>query len=195
MCLPLPAPPTPTASSRCSQPNNLISGGPRPHVSRLLPIIARSSIHPVYHGGHCLCVCVCVFVCVCHSLHPPPPTVYSRSSLPITLVSVPVTLTCVKIVFDPYMRLHPSVYHEGHCVCVCVFANATPPHPTASSRCSLPTNSISGWPRFHVSRLCPILVRGSIHPVYHEGHSVCVCVFAIASIPHPNCVLQMFLAH
>ena len=54
-------------------PSILFVGGQRLHVSRLLPIIARDSIHPVYHGGHCVCVYVCVFVCVCYCLLPHPP--------------------------------------------------------------------------------------------------------------------------
>ena len=42
-----------------------------------------------------------------------------------------------------------------------------------------------------------IPARGSVHPVYHEGHCVCVCVFDIACSPnlpmspldvHPFCV-------
>ena len=70
VCLPLHAHPTPTASSRCSSPNDLISGWPRLHVSLLCPILARDSIQPVYHGGHCVCVCPC--------LVPPLPTVYNR---------------------------------------------------------------------------------------------------------------------
>ena len=36
-------------------------GGARLHGSRLRPILARGSIYPVYHVGHC----VSVFVCVC----------------------------------------------------------------------------------------------------------------------------------
>ena len=57
---------------------NSISGGPRLHVSSLLPIIVRCSIHPVYYRGHCVCVCVCVciFECVCHCLLPQPHTAY-----------------------------------------------------------------------------------------------------------------------
>ena len=61
VCLPSLLPPPPTASSRCSLLINLIIGGrPRLHVSRFHPILARDSIHPVYHGGHCVCVCVCL---------------------------------------------------------------------------------------------------------------------------------------
>ena len=63
---------------------NLISGGPGIHVSRLRPILARGSIHPVYHEGHCVCVCVCVGgggvgVCVCVCLPSPAPPTLLRS--------------------------------------------------------------------------------------------------------------------
>ena len=49
-------------------------------MSRLLPIIARSSIHPVYHGGHCVCVCVlvCVFASACY---PTPQCILPRGGL------------------------------------------------------------------------------------------------------------------
>ena len=104
-------------------------------MSILLPIIVRGSIHPVYHGGHCVCVCVYV----CHSMLPPPPISYSQ--------------------------------------------------------CSWPINLIGGGPRQHVWILCSILARGSIHPVCHVGHSVCVCVFTLACFPHPQCFLPLFVAH
>ena len=72
------------------------------------------------------------------------------------------------------------VYHGGHCVCVCVclclcvFAIAcSPNHPLRTPDVHSP---FVGEPRLHVSRLRPIFARGSIHPVYHEGHSVRVCV-------------------
>ena len=110
-------------------------GGPPSHVSILLPIIVRGSIHPVYHGGHCVCVCVYV----CHNLLTPPPISYSQ--------------------------------------------------------CSWPINLIGGGQRQHVWILCSILARGSIHPVCHVGHSVCVCVFTLACFPHPQCFLPLFIAH
>ena len=126
VCLPLPAPPPPTAFSRCSKPINLICGGPRLHMSRLCPILAQGSIHPVYHDRHCVCMCVC---------------------LPFLL----------------------------------------PPPPTASYRCSLFIDLIiGGRPRLHVSRLHPILARGSIHPVYHGGHCVCVYVCPCLHPPSPT---------
>ena len=131
VCLPLYAPRTPTAPSRCSEPINLISAGPSLHVSILCRILARGSIHPVYHGDT---VCVSVCVCVCPCLHPP--------------------------------------------------------LPNASSRCSLPIILIGGAARLHVSRLLPIIARGSIHPVYHGGHCVwvcvCVCVCECVTLPAPT---------
>ena len=99
----------------------LISGGPFLHVSRLLPIIVRESIHPVYHGGHC--VCVCVYVCVCLPLPAPPTT---HCVLPMFIAQLfhkqGRTPTCVKIVSDHCLRLHPPCVSRGSlCVCVCVF--------------------------------------------------------------------------
>ena len=78
VCLTVPALSAPHYASQSSEPINLISGRATLHVSRLVPILARDSIHPVYHEGHCVCVCVCVFDIAC-SLHPPlrPPDVHS----------------------------------------------------------------------------------------------------------------------
>ena len=47
----------------------LLMGGPCLYVSRLRLILARGSIHPVYHEIHGVCACVCV----CYCLLPPPP--------------------------------------------------------------------------------------------------------------------------
>ena len=125
LCLPCLLPPPPTASSRCSLLINLIIGGrPRLHVSRLHPILARGSIHPVYHGGHCVCVCVCLPLPAS-----PPPNASSRGGA---------RPTYVKIVSDLCPRLYPScVSRATLCVCVCVFLPLhAPPPPSASSRCS-----------------------------------------------------------
>ena len=91
-------------------------------MSILCPILARDSIHPVHHGGHCVCVGPC--------LVPPLPTVSNRWSLPINLISGVATLTCVKIASDPCSRLHRPCVSRGHClcVCVCVFDTACSPH-------------------------------------------------------------------
>ena len=96
-------------------------------MSRLHQILARDSIHPVYHGGHCVCVGPC--------LVPPLPTVSNRWSLPISLISGAATLICVKIDSDPCPRFHPPCVSRGTlCVRLCVgvcHCMLTPPplHP------------------------------------------------------------------
>ena len=107
-------------------------------MSRLRSILARGSIHRVYHGGHCMCVCLCVCL-----------------PLPATLPP-----------------MHPPDVHR-------------------------PSIKFAGGQRQHVSRLLPIIARDSIHPVYHGGHcvGVCLCVFAIACSPTPHCILPMLIAH
>ena len=97
------------------------------------------------------------------------------------------------------------VYHEGLCVCLCLFVChcLLPPPPSAPSRCSLPINFFGGRTTSTCVKIGPIICRGSIDPVYQEGHSLCVCVcvcvcvsvFAIACSHNPHCVLPMFIAH
>ena len=161
-------------------------GGPRLHVSRLFPILTRGSIHPLYHGGHCVCVGVCVFDIACSS-HPA--LHFPDAHSPFIYLVGGATLTCVKIASNHCPRLNPPCVSRGTlCVCVGVYVChcMLPPPPTAYSQCSWPINLIGGGPRQHVYILCSILARGSIHPVCHEGHSVCVCLFALACFPHPN---------
>ena len=117
---------------------------PTPHH-----VLARGSIHPLYHGGHCVCVCVCVFDIACFShpaLHLPDahsPFIYLVGGAHLH----------VSRLFPIIVRgsIHP-VYHGVHCVCVCVYVChcMPPPPPTAYSQCSWPINLISGGPRRHV---------------------------------------------
>ena len=103
-------------------------GGPRLHGSRLRPVLARGSIHPVYHVGHSVCVCVCLILPAS-----PNPTTYSRCSETIDLICGLATLSCVKIPSDPCARLHPlcvSRVSLSVCVCVCHCMLTPPPqHP------------------------------------------------------------------
>ena len=99
--------------------------------------------------------------------------------------------TCVKIATDHCLRLHPPSVSQGTlfvcvCVCLCTFAIAfSPHHPLHTTDVHSPSIWLVGGSHLHGSRLRPILARGSIHRVYHEGHCVCVCLFAIACSPHP----------
>ena len=129
-------------------------------------------------------MCVCVFAIAC-SPHPPlcPPAVHS----PLLKFSGWATPTFIKIASDPCPRLHPPCVYRGTlCVCVCECVWVCLPLPAPSTlHCVLPLFiprqiNLVGGPRLHVSRLRPILARGSIHLVHHEGNCVCVCVFVIA---------------
>ena len=83
MCFPFLLPPTLLRPADVHSPLFYLVGGAGIHVSRLRPILARGSIHPVYHEEHCVCVCVYVCVCVCVCLPSPAhpnPTAFSRCS-------------------------------------------------------------------------------------------------------------------
>ena len=147
-------------------------------MSRLHPILALGSIHPVYHSDTVgVSVWVCVFD-ITYSPHPPlhPPGVHS----PIIWLER-ATPACVKILSDPCPRHHPPFVSRGTlcvCVCVSVFDIACSSHPALHlPDAHSPFIYLVGGPRSHVSRLLPIIVRGSIHPVYHLGHCVCVGVY------------------
>ena len=73
------------------------------------------------------------------------------------------------------------------CVCMCVFDIAWSPHPPLRPpEVHSPLVQLKGS-TFTCVQLRPIFDRGSTHPVYHDVHSVCVClcVFAIVCSPHP----------
>ena len=81
------------------------------------------------------------------------------------------------------------------CVCVCVFDIAYSPQPPLHNPgVHSPINWLVGGPRLHVSRLYPIIARGSIHPLYHRGHCVCVCL-TLPVPPIPHCIFPMLIAH
>ena len=152
-------------------------GGPRLHVSRLFPILTRGSIHPLYHGGHCVCVCVFDIACSSHpSLHLP-----DAHSPFIYLVGGPRSHVSILLPIIVRGSIHP-VYHEGHCVCVCVCVCLTLPVP--------PTPHLIFKIAFnHCPRLNPPCVsRGTL--------CVCGCVcLPLHAPPTPHCVLPMFIAH
>ena len=141
-------------------------GGPLLYVSRLCPILARGSIHRVYHGAHCVYVCVCLFDISCSPLPP------------LRLPNSHLISGGVKIASDPCPRVNPFCVSQGSvcvCVCVCVFDITSSPHSVLPMFIAQCFNQWGATPT--CVKIGSYPSRGFIHRVYHGGHCVCVCVF------------------
>ena len=132
-------------------------------------------------------------VCVCHCLLPPPLTASSRVHSPlIKLVGCHAYMCqdCVRFLSEAPSTL--CITRDTVCVCVCVCLcvfdiSCFPKLPLCTPDLHSPLIYLVGRSCLHVSRLVPIIARGSIHPVYHGVHCVCVCVCVcdISCSPHP----------
>ena len=100
-------------------------GGPRLYLSRFFSILARGSIHPLYHGDT-VCVCVCVFGLACSS-HPALHLPDAHSPF-IYIVGGGGHAYMCQDCFQSLSEAQSTLCHGGHCVCVCMFAIACSPH-------------------------------------------------------------------
>ena len=145
-------------------------------MSRLHPILALGSIHPVYHSDTVgVSVWVCVFD-ITYSPHPPlhPPGVHS----PIIWLER-ATPACVKILSDPCPRLHPPFVSLGTLcvgVCVCVFDIACSSHPALHlPDAHSPFIYLVGG-HAHMCQYCFQSLSEAQSTLCITGDTVCVCV-------------------
>ena len=165
-------------------------------MSRLHPILALGSIHPVYHSDTVgVSVWVCVFD-ITYSPHPPlhPPGVHS----PIIWLER-ATPACVKILSDPCPRLHPPFVSLGTLcvgVCVCVFDIACSSHPALHlPDAHSPFIYLVGG-HAHMCQYCFQSLSEAQSTLCITGDTVCVCVCLTLPVPPtPHCIFKIASNH